>query len=336
MSISRGDGVGLEVATGMVRGVRLRHDISDRVSHATELPIVLDDERQALDTMVLLWAELGEPIEPTRIAVFPAGSTLQRIDVTGKTGPELSALRNSLLRRRGFDSSVIVDDGPRRWLVVIGWDVATPRRVEQLAERAGFRDVSVEPSPLAVARVLPVSTTVCRRAASRDEGFVAVLDRGVPVAAASVDVTARQHPDIDLGEPEFPAPWFEDLVESDALDDLLARASATVDIGGDTRGSDHLDASVGGTTYPTFPVHDVRAVQRQVVAVGAAAASSGLSSIARPVDVIAGTDPTDRFDRPWVWERMSELPEVEPGTGPSAVQRAGARFVPRRRRRDGR
>ena len=107
MSISRGDGVGVELTSGVVRGVRLRHDVPDRVSHATELPISFDDERQALDTMVLLWAELGEPIEPTRVAIFPTGSTLQRIDVTGKSGPDLAALRSALLRRAGVTSHPI-------------------------------------------------------------------------------------------------------------------------------------------------------------------------------------------------------------------------------------
>ncbi|MEL6892056.1 MAG: hypothetical protein AAFP84_10690 [Actinomycetota bacterium] len=334
MSIARGDGVGIEVANGVVRGIRLRHDVPDRVSHAVELPITLDDELQGLDTMLVLWAELGEPVEPTRVALFPVGSMLQRIDVTGRTGPELAALRTSLLRRRGFDSSVVVDDGPRRWLIVIGWDAALVRRIEQLVERAGFLDVSVEPSPLAFARVVPAACTVGRRVASASDGFLCVVERRVPVAAASADFTARPHPDVDLGTPSLPAPWFEDLVDAAVLDDLLARSSAAVDLAAGTIPQPaRAEAAVGGTPYPPFPVHDVRAIERQIVAVGAAAASSGLAASARPVDMIAGADPADRFDRPWVWERVSALPEVEPSTGPTTIQRAGARFLPRRRTR---
>ncbi|MEM1333785.1 MAG: hypothetical protein AAGG08_10030, partial [Actinomycetota bacterium] len=114
----------------------------------------------------------------------------------------------------------------------------------------------------------------------------------------------------------------------------LARSSAAVDIAEDRPTPTRVEAAVGGSVYPDHPVHDVRAIERQVVAAGAAAAAAGLSAMSRPVDVIAGADPADRFDRPWVWERLSELPEVEPGTGPTAVQRAGARFLPRWRNRD--
>lgn len=330
MSVSRGDGVGIEIAPGIVRGLRLRHDAADRVARATELPLPFDDDRHALETLAVLFAELGKPKEPTRVAMFPRGSTVQRLDVTGKSGPELATLRAALLRRRGFDSSVVFDQGPRRWLLVIGWDTSLVRRAEQLVERAGFSDVSVEPSPLAIARVVPSTTTVVRRVASRDDGFVAVLDVGAPVAASTVEFPARQHPDVDASSPRLPSAWFDDLVEAEVLDDAIARSAAAVDVALDT--PPRVGASVGGTPYPAHPAHDERSIERQIVAAGAAAAAAGLAPASRPVDVTSATDPDDRYDRPWVWERLSDLPDVEPSTGPTAVQRAGARFFPRLRR----
>jgi len=330
MSVSRGDGIGVEIAPGIVRGLRLQHDAPNRLSRATELPLPLDDDRQALETLTVLFTELGRPQEPTRVAMFPRGSTLQRIDVTGKSGPELATLRAALLRRRGFDSSVVFDQGPRRWLIVIGWNTALVRRAEQLVERAGFSDVSVEPSPLAIARVVPSTTTVARRVASRDDGFVAVLDDSAPVAASTVEFPARQHPDVDIGTPRLPSAWFDDLVDAEVLDDVIARSAAAVDVATEVPG--RTLASVGGTPYPSHPAHDERSIERQVVAVGAAAAAAGLAAASRPVDVISTADPDDRYDRPWVWERLSDIPEVELGTGPTAVQRAGARFLPRLRR----
>jgi len=120
------------------------------------------------------------------------------------------------------------------------------------------------------------------------------------------------------------------LVDAEVLDDVIARSAAAVDVSASRNG--RTTASIGGTSYPSHPAHDERSIERQIVAAGAAAAAAGLASASRPVDVISASDPDDRYDRPWVWERLSDLPAVEPSTGPRAVQRAGARLLPRFRR----
>ena len=68
----RGDGVGIEIADGVVRAIRLRHDVRGRIAATAELPFVSYDDGAALDSLVLLRAELGQPTEPTRLATFPS------------------------------------------------------------------------------------------------------------------------------------------------------------------------------------------------------------------------------------------------------------------------
>jgi len=52
-----------------------------------------------------------------RVHLFPPDSTLSRVDATGLSANDLNALRSSLATSRNASSSVLVDDGPRRWFV---------------------------------------------------------------------------------------------------------------------------------------------------------------------------------------------------------------------------
>ncbi|BAN04230.1 hypothetical protein [Ilumatobacter coccineus] len=340
MNIARGDGVGIEVSDAFVRAVRLRHDVAGRVAAAVELPFVSYDDGAALDSLVLLRAELGEPNEPTKIAVFPPTATLQRIDVTGRSGPELNETRATLDRRRGIDSTLVVDDGPRRWLLLIRWDASDIRRLEDLAERAGFVDVTVEPSPLALGRVLPRSTSYARRLVGHADAHHAVFSNGVPVAAAGASIVGRTHPDLDVSDVEIPVVWFEDLLDEAQLNDLLIRSSRSADARAslleheERHGSQQVSLGIVGEAYPAFPVHDIRAPERQAVALGAAIGAAGLAGSLRPVDMTfpVGID-AQQFDRPWAIERLVDLPEppAPPTIGP--VKRMTTRFRPRRSRR---
>ena len=56
----RGDGIGLEVTTSVVRGVRLDPDEPGRVAAAAEAPISrFDDEAAVLDALVRVHGQLG-------------------------------------------------------------------------------------------------------------------------------------------------------------------------------------------------------------------------------------------------------------------------------------
>ena len=185
--LRRGDGVGIEFTSRLVRGVRLRADQEGRVAAAAEVAIrATDDDQAVVDALVRLRAELGDPEETTRIATFPPFSTLHRVDATGCNGTELNALRADLVREQQINSTLLLDDGPRRWLVAVRWNDIDIRRIEELAERARFTDVTVEPSPVAIRRVISGDVTRVRRDAATDGSFEALLETGQPVIAGAV------------------------------------------------------------------------------------------------------------------------------------------------------
>lgn len=322
----RGDGVGIEVTHGIVRGVRLGATQPGRVVAAAEVPVTdrLDD-RALVDALVRLRAELGDPRVPTRVAVFPPGSTLRRVDATGLTGPSLNTLRSSLAESSDASSSVLIDDGPRRWLVGVSWDDTEIRRLEELTERAGFIDVAIDPSPLALARVLDSAITHVRRDAAPDQSFGAIAFQGVLIAAAALDSIGRMTPGLACSDTAASVGWFDDVTEAV---ELVAEIERLLD---DALPGD-CSLTLADIAYPDFPPHDLRAPERQCVALGAAMGAAGLAGRLRPVDMLLPVaTASNEFDRPWAIERVSNLPTPHEPTTIGPGKRFVARLLPRRR-----
>jgi hypothetical protein len=314
MMSARGEGIGLELTTSVVRGVRLSADEPGRVVAACEVPIHrFDDNAVVFDALVRARGRLGDGSLTTRVGWFPTGASLQRLDATGLAGPELNEVRHRLAAEVGITSTMLVDDGPRRWMMALRWDHARAWWLQEMLERSGFVDVTVEPSPLAIARVLSPSTTVVRRDASAERSWAAISD-GIPVAAASIDTAGREHPtiatsDVDLGVHDLDRMMPEaELVQEVAR--LVAEATSAA-----VRTSE-LDAQLLllDEPYPPFPGHDLRAPQRIGVALGAALGAAGLAGRLREVDVLSSVRPqgTDLLPRPWAVERLHDAPlEIE-------------------------
>lgn len=322
VTIERGDGVGIEFTDDLLRGVRLANDLPGVAAAAeVSLPRTADDHA-TLDAFVRLRAELGNPNLPTRIAAFPAGSSMRRIDVTSRTGPELNALRADVEQRFGATSTVLVDRGPRRWMHVLQWDSSRLRHLEDLAERSGFLDVTFEPSPIALVRVCDASTTFVERCAATGEAFVVAVDDGTPVAAASIEAVGRTHPDLAVGRTEYSVALFDDLSDPAEIFERLAIV--------DGRQFDELDGygiHIAGEPYDLYPPHDLRAPERQCVALGAAVGAAGLAGRLRPIDIVAvNASAFSDLARPWAIERVSELPPVTPTAPPGRLRRAAARL----------
>ncbi len=333
-ALRRGDGVGIEFTRHVVRGVRLDADQDGWLTAAAEVAIGDSrDDRSVVDAFVRLRAELGDPADTARIGTFPAASTLRRIDATGRTGGELNTMRAQLLREQSVASTLLLDDGPRRWLVAVRWDEDEIRRIEALAERAGFLDVTVEPSPVAIARVFDKHVTRARRDAAIDESFESLCASGQPVVAAAVDSVGHIAPSLRLATTTFPTGWFDGIEEPA---DLVAELRRFVDGLDDdpvaVSDADHGRLLIAGVPYPPFPPHDLRSPQRQCVALGAAVGAAGLAGRLRPVDMLSATSATvDPLERPWVVERLSSLPPKEPPATIGPVKRAISRLLPRRR-----
>ncbi len=332
--MNRGDGVGIEIADSVVRGVRLRHDVNGRLSAAAEFPVNLSDDNSTLDALVLLRAELGDPDEPARVATFPDGAMLQRIDITGQPGPYLNELRSKLDRLHGINSTVVIEDGPRRWLLLIRWDAAGVRRIEDLAERAGFIDVTIEPSPLALARVAGPHATFLRRLVAQGDAHRMIVKNRLPVAAIGTSAPGRSHPDLDISSIEIAMAYFEDFMTDPALGEVIDRIDERVASEPPAAdGSAPLALELVDVAYPPFPPHDQRSAQRQAVALGAAVGAAGLAGPLRPVDMIISTVAVDdQFDRPWAVEELSALPDQKPDAGSGGVKRMTRRFRSRKQR----
>lgn len=328
----RGDGVGIEIGGSALRGVRLRHDVDGRVSTAAEFPVDLADDGSTLDAFVLLRGELGDPDEPTRLATFPRGSMLQRIDITGRSGPDLNELRSRLDRVHGISSTVVVEDGPRRWLLLIRWDAHAVRRIEDLAERAGFSDVTIEPSPLALARVTGPDASFVRRLVGQRDAHRIVIQNRLPVAAIGTSAPGRAHPDVDISKIEVSTAHFDDVLTDAALGEVIDHIDERAGAGNDqTADGAGVRLQLVDVAYPPFPSHDQRSAQRQAVALGAAIGAAGLAGPLRPVDMIIPIVAVDdQFDRPWAIEELSSLPELEPGSPAGRLERLSRV----RRRRD--
>ena len=327
MIFERGNGVGLEITRREVRGVRLQADHPDLLAAASEVGLGdIDDDRRVVDALVRLRADLGAPDEPTRVALFPSGSVLHRHDATGMAAAELTALRWPQHHDRGVGSTVLLDDGPRRWLVAVRWDEISARRLEDLAERAGFVDVTVEPSPIALVRVLDEDVSRVRRDATIDEAFELLCRAGLPVAAASVDAIGRMPPDLAIDAAPVPADWFTGTIDPIELTAELRRFLSDLGAGEPDR-----RLTLAGLDHPPFPPHDLRSPRRQCVALGAALGAAGLAGRLRPVDMVAPTTFVSSVDRPWAVERVSALPTRPAPATIGPVRRAISRMLPRRR-----
>jgi hypothetical protein len=326
--LARGNGVGLEITRRLIRGVVLGADEPGRLIAAAEVGIEIPhDDRTILDSLIRLRIELGEPLLSTRVGLFPAGSTLERRDATGLSGAELNKQRSELAVNRALSSTVLIDEGPRRWLIAVHWDEVTVRRWEELVERAGFRDVTMEPSPQALARVVPTGATRVRRNAATDESFEMIVSGRNPVAAAAVDPIGQRPPSLSSGFKPIADTWF-DAFEEPA--DLVAEIRSLVEADIDEQRPSDLD--LAGATYPAYPPHDLRAPERQCVALGAALGAAGLAGRLRPVDMVLPPVSAARdIERPWAVERVSSLPNAPEPETIGSIKRFIARLLPRRR-----
>lgn len=306
MVFARGDGIGLEITTSVIRGVRLDAADPGRVVGVAEVPIgSVDDQDAIFDALVRVGSQLGAVSLPTRVGWFPPGAAVQRLDVTGQGGPELNRIRRDVSERLGVSSTMLVDADARRWMLAVSWDHAVAWRLEELAERAGFVDVAVEPSPVALRRVFDPAITVARRDVSSARSWAVIYDGGVPLAAAAVDAGNRDNPGLAATTADIGLHEFDELLPVAQLADEVGRIAAGVL--GTVERSEDIAVVVLGESYPPFPAHDLRAPQRVAVALGAAVGAAGLSGRLRPVDVTATRVGADPAERPWAVERVTDI-----------------------------
>ena len=123
-------------------------------------------------------------------------------------------------------------------------------------------------------------------------------------------------------------------MKSNALIDAQATDTATdTETDRASEPGDRPALRIGDEAYPPYPAHDIRAPERQCVALGAAVGAAGLSGRIRPIDMMLPPFTTDdSLERPWAIERMSTLTPRAVPRPVSPSKRLVGRILPRRRR----
>lgn len=320
--VGRGDGIGLEVTSTVVRGVRLDRGEAGRVSAVCEVPIARsDDSGVVVDALVRARAQLGGGAAATRAAWFPSGSSMQRFDATGLNPTELNRLRSDLAERTGITSTMLLDVDARRWMLALRWDHTKAWWWQELIERAGFVDVAIEPAPVALERVIDRRATVARRDASGGHSWAAVFDGSTPVAATAIEPGERPHPSLAVTERSTGVHDLSSVLVEAALTEEVERLTARALE--DVVRTDELTARlrIVDDPYPPFPAHDLRAPQRVAVALGAAVGAAGLAGRLRPVDVLSSIRTVRQTERPWAIERVPVADITAEQPQPSRVAR---------------
>lgn len=310
-ALRRGDGVGIEVLPDEIRAVRLQQDVPGRVAAIAVEPCDTRSDAAVDVALRALHRKVAADGLPTRIALWPAGSQLQSIDITGWEPIFLRAHRNML---DDVAATVELAVGPRRWLSHIRWDAGSAQRIIRLAIDVGFSVQAVDPSPLAVARVVdPTQVAVHAGRDPNNPWSAIVLDRVVLVAIASPESRYRR----DVGDLAV-------VANSGNVEEVRSRLSSVVrlpTIVGDIRfdpSARRLPLVLGTEPYPEYAAADPVYGPTIAVALGAAFAAAGLAgrvqtmvptnsqrglSDAEAVWVVEplAAEPTDTHTRPRRW-----------------------------------
>ena len=269
-TLRRGDGVGIEVLPGEIRAVRLQQDVPGRVAAIAVEPCDTRSDAAVDLALRALHQRVAADGLPTRIALWPAGSQIQSIDITGWEPIFLRAHRSML---DDVAATVELAVGPRRWLSHVRWDSGSALRINRLATDVGFAVQAVDPSPLAIARVVDPTQVALHVARDQSNPWCAiVLERVVLVAIAAPDSRYRR----DAGDLAV-------VANTSNVEEVRSRLSSAIrlpTIVGDLRldpSARRLPLTLGIEPYPDFAPSDPAHGPTIAVALGAAFAAAGLA-----------------------------------------------------------
>jgi hypothetical protein len=298
MTMRRGDGIGIEVLPDSLRGVRLQQDAPGRVAKVAGVACETNNDLLLLDGLTRLRSLLDEAGHPTRACMWSPNCHIQSLDVTGWSTTELNIHRSRLA---DVAATIEMSSGARRLLAHLQMDMIRHRRVERFIRQAGFDLDSIEPTPMAVARLVPGYTM--RLIGSRGEAqpWVAVVhDRVVLAAVRATDVTT------DLQRSELLATGWSASVE-----DLRERLMSNSDLSATVNEPAGLAVSVGlslvGDTYPEFPDTHPAWGPRLAGALGSAVAAAGLAGRVHPVQPLVAPHAFSDDGGVWVIERIGDV-----------------------------
>jgi hypothetical protein len=309
----RGDGIGIEVLPESLRGVRLQQDAPGRVAKVAGVACDTGNDLALLDGLTRLRNLLDEDGQPTRVCLWSNGCHIQSLDVTGWSTTELNFHRSKLT---DVSATIEMSAGPRRLLAHLHTDMIRHRRVERVVRQAGFDLEAIEPTPMAIARLVPDYTMRLIGHRGDAQPWMAVVhDRAVLAAAPttdSADGSGHGHPSELLG-----SGW------SAAIDDLRERLLDPADLVAQVNAPAGQPVAFGlslvGDSYPEFPDSHPAWGPRLAGALGSAVAAAGLAGRVHQVQPLVAPHAFSDDGGVWVIERVGDV--ARPPAAPTPRRR---------------
>lgn len=301
----RGDGIGIEVLPDTLRGVRLQQDAPGRVDKVAGVTCDTSNDLMLLDGLTRLRSLLDEAGQPTRVCMWSTDCFIQSLDITGWSTTELNLHRSRLI---DVSATIEMSSSARRLLAHLQMDMIRHRRVERFVRQAGFDLESIEPTPMAVARLVPSYTMRLIGSRGDAQPWVAVVhDRLVLAATPLVDPgPEKRHTEL------LAASWSASIDE--LRERLFDNAELTATLNEPTGPAVSVGLSLVGDAYPEFPDTHPAWGPRLAGALGAAAAAAGLAGRVHEVQPLVAPHAFSDDGGVWVIERIGDVapPAAQP------------------------
>jgi hypothetical protein len=294
----RGDGIGIEVLPDALRGVRLQQDAPGRVAKVAGVACDTNNDLLLLDGLTRLRSLLDEAGQPTRVCMWRHDSYIQSLDITGWSTTELNLHRSKLV---DVAATIEMASSARRLLAHLRTDMIRHRRVERFVRQAGFDLESIEPTPMAIARLVPAYTMRLIGSRGDAQPWMAIVHDHLVLAAAPVTEGGSGSDRTELLATSWSAS-IEDLRER-LLDP--ARLAETINVPAGMAVS--LGLSLVGDSYPEFPDTHPAWGPRLAGALGSAVAAAGLAGRVHQLQPLVAPHAFSDDGGVWVIERIGDV-----------------------------
>jgi hypothetical protein len=293
----RGDGIGIEVLPDALRGVRLQQDAPGRVAKVAGVACDTNNDLLLLDGLTRLRSLLDEDGHPTRACLWSPNCHIQSLDITGWSTTELNLHRSKLV---DVSATIEMSSSARRLLAHLQTDMIRHRRVERFIRQAGFDLDSIEPTPMAVARLVPAYTMRLIGSRGDAQPWLAVVhDRVILAAAPAIEIG-------DMARTELMAASWSASIE-DLRERLLTPADLSATLNQPAGIAVSLGLSLVGDTYPEFPDTHPAWGPRLAGALGSAVAAAGLAGRVHQVQPLVAPHAFSDDGGVWVIERIGDV-----------------------------
>jgi hypothetical protein len=294
----RGDGIGIEVLPDALRGVRLQQDAPGRVAKVASVACDTNNDLLLLDGLTRLRSLLDEAGQPTRVCMWRHDSYIQSLDVTGWSTTELNLHRSKLV---DVSATIEMASSARRLLAHLQTDMIRHRRVERFVRQAGFDLESIEPTPIAIARLVPSYTMRLIGSRGDAQPWMAVVHDHLVLAAAPATEDSSETRRTELLATSWSAS-IEDLRER-----LLDQSNLSATVNQPSGIAVSLGLSLVGDAYPEFPDTHPAWGPRLAGALGSAVAAAGLAGRVHQLQPLVAPHAFSDDGGVWVIEKIGDV-----------------------------